>query len=146
VAYTVGAELFAGHVGDSRLYLYRAGKLTQLTRDHTVAQSLADAGEISVEQIATHRQRHVLTSAIGGNAGMVQADILRARLLNDDRLLLCSDGLTDLISDERIERVLEKTENSQRACDQLVDLALHEGGRDNVTVIVARYRIPERKT
>jgi protein phosphatase len=142
-AYTVGPELFGVHVGDSRLYLYRGGTLTQLTRDHTVAQSLADAGEIAPEQVATHRQRHVLTSAIGGNAGQVQTDVLRAQLQDDDRLLLCTDGLSDRVSDARMAQVLRDIPDSQPACDKLLEAALDEGGRDNITVIVAHYKIPQ---
>jgi protein phosphatase len=143
VAYTVGADLFTLHVGDSRAYLYRQGRLTQLTRDHTVAQSLADAGDIQPEEVATHKHRHVLTSALGGNAGLVRADIERARLQDGDRLLLCTDGLTDLVADDRIAHALEEAESPQHACNRLIELALAEGGRDNVTAVVARYTIPE---
>jgi protein phosphatase len=143
VAYTVGPELFGVHVGDSRLYLYRGGTLTQLTRDHTVAQSLADAGEIAPEQVATHRQRHILTSAIGGNAGLVQTDVLRAQLQDDDRLLLCTDGLSDRVSDAKIAQILRDAPDPQPACEKLLTAALDEGGRDNITVIVARFKIPQ---
>ncbi len=146
VAYTVGADLFGIHVGDSRLYVFRQGQLLQLTRDHTVAQSLADSGMIAPGDVATHRQRHVLTSAVGGNAGLVKADALRFRLQDGDRLLLCTDGLTDLVADARIARLLEQQQKSQDVCDSLVTAVLDAGGRDNVTVVVAHYTIPAAVT
>lgn len=145
VVYSVGTELFIGHVGDSRVYLHRKGKLLQLTRDHTVAQSLADAGEILPEEVATHKQRHVLTNALGGNAGLVKVDTKRAQLEDGDYLLLCTDGLSDLVSDDRIASVLGNIAKPQQACEKLIDLALSEGGRDNVTVVLARFSIPGGK-
>jgi serine/threonine protein phosphatase PrpC len=141
VACTIGAQLLTVHVGDSRIYLFRDGKLTRLTRDQTMAQSLVDAGAIAPEDAAKHPGHHVLTSALAAR-GFVQVDHGRASLRDGDRLLLCSDGLTDMVSEEAIARVLGSAPTSDAACRTLVDLALEGGGRDNVTVVVARYRIP----
>jgi serine/threonine protein phosphatase PrpC len=143
VAYSVGADLFIYHVGDSRAYLYRQGELRQLTRDHTLAQALADAGRIPPEEVSSHRLRHVLTRAVGNQGGDVETESHRHTLADGDRLLLCSDGLTDMVDDAAIAAVLARAERSEDACRALVELALAAGGKDNVTVLLARYTIPE---
>jgi serine/threonine protein phosphatase PrpC len=135
--------LFLCHVGDSRAYLFRAGKLERLTRDHTMAQALADVGIIAPEEVKTHRLHHVLTKALGGHGGEVEADLQHRLLLDGDCLLLCTDGLTEMVEAARIADALRQHERSEDACRMLVDLALAGGGRDNVTVVVARYTIPE---
>jgi serine/threonine protein phosphatase PrpC len=143
VACSVGADLVLYYVGDSRAYLFRQGKLHRLTRDHTLAQHLADEGCIAQEEIATHRSRHVLTRALGQSGGEVEAELQHLRLANGDRLLLCTDGMTDMVPDARIAEVLCGLDRSHEACRALIDLALAAGGRDNVTVVLARYAIPE---
>jgi len=142
-ASSLGDDLFVTHVGDSRAYLFRDGKLQLLTHDQTQAQLMADIGMISQTEVARHRLRHVLTSALGGMEKAVRADIQRFKLADGDRLLLCTDGLTDMVEDEGIARVLGGVESSDEACRRLVDLALENGGKDNVTVVLARYSIPE---
>jgi protein phosphatase len=142
VACSLGPELYLGHVGDSRAYLLRAGVLTRLTRDHTYAQALADCGHISQDEVAAHRLRHVLTRVIGRHGGRVEADVSRVRLADGDRLLLCTDGLHDLVSGETIRDLLAYVGTAAAACDALIDAALRSGGRDNVTVVVAGYRFP----
>jgi protein phosphatase len=104
---------------------------------------MADIGMISQKEVARHRLRHVLTSALGGMEKVARADIQRLKLAGGDRLLLCTDGLTDMVADEGIAEVLASTESSDAACRRLVDLALENGGKDNVTVVLARYSIPE---
>src|SRR5262249_3777304 len=138
VACSLGIDLFVTHVGDSRVYLCRQGHLHQLTRDHTLAQSLADRGVIPHEEVATHRLRHVLTRALGGK-GEVEADVQRARLEDKDQLLLCTDGLTNMVDDAAIEAVLREAPTAGGACEALVERALKNGGKDNVTVVLARY-------
>jgi serine/threonine protein phosphatase PrpC len=142
-AYSLGDDLFVVHVGDSRAYLYRDGVLRRLTRDHTHAQMLADAGIIRPEAVGTHRLRHVLTNALGGEESEGNAEIHRMRLFDGDRILLCSDGLHDMVEDEGIVEILKRHKESSPACDALVERALENGGKDNVTVIVAGYSIPE---
>jgi protein phosphatase len=143
LAASVGADLIIAHIGDSRAYLLRGGKLLRLTRDQTLAQALADAGTISPEQVATHPSRHVLTGAITTEEGAVPAELERLRLADGDQLLLCSDGLTEMASDDEIAGALDRAGSAARACRALVDLALKGGGRDNVTVVLARYHIPQ---
>jgi protein phosphatase len=142
-AISVGADLFLFHVGDSRVYLLRQGDLHRLTRDHTLAQALADAGRIAPDEVSTHHARHILTKFIGGHGGRVDAEVQHFALADGDRLLLCTDGLTEMVADDQIADVLRRVEDADAACQALIDLALEGGGRDNVTVVLARYAIPE---
>src|SRR5262245_47081294 len=105
-AYSMGVDLFIVHLGDSRTYLYRGGELRQLTKDHTWAQVMADAGSIAPENASRHARRHVLTNFLGGYRGKVKADLRWLRLADGDRLLLCSDGLTEMVDDASIARIL----------------------------------------
>jgi protein phosphatase len=145
-AYSVGSHLFLAHVGDSRAYVCRHGKMHQVTQDHTFAQALADAGVISPEEVGTHRLRHVLTSALGDSSSPVRCDVQHLRLHDGDRLLLCSDGLTDMVEDAQIVEILREHETSSEACRVLVEQALERGGKDNVTVVLARYTFPYPKS
>ena len=137
-----GRDLLITHVGDSRAYLLRAGGLHRLTRDHTYAQLLIDTGQLAPSDPAVSRHRHVLTNALGGSREDVLVDTDRLQLEDGDRVLLCSDGLTDLVDDEAIAGILQEATGSSDACERLVQRALDNGGRDNVTVIVAAYRFP----
>jgi len=143
-AYSFGDDLFILHIGDSRAYLFRQNKLKLLTHDQTAAQALADSGAISAEEVSTHRLRHVLTSCLGGQEGRIEMEIRHLRLIDADRLLLCSDGLTDMVTEPEIAEALRATTESEKACQALVDLALQKGGKDNVTVAMARYGIPSQ--
>ena len=135
----LGNRLQIVHVGDSRAYLLRKGSLHRLTRDHTYLQLLIDSGQLTKEQAADFRLRHVLVNALGGLNEEVEVDVDQAELSNGDRILMCSDGLTDLVDDDTIRRVLVEQPDSKEACQRLIDLALERGGKDNVTVIVASY-------
>jgi len=143
VAYSFCSDLFVAHVGDSRAYLFREGQLRQLTHDHTFAQRLADTGDIPQEAVATHRLRHVLTNVLGGHRGPVVTELEQFQLADRDRLLLCSDGLTDMIDDVTIGAVLRDAEPPQQAAEKLLDLALDAGGKDNITIVLARYAFSE---
>jgi protein phosphatase len=142
VAYTVGADVFIIHVGDSRAYLFRKGRLEQLTRDHTVAQQLAEVGVLRPEEVQFHVTRHVLTDFVGGPPHAIDPEIDTLELIDGDCLLLCSDGLTDMVSDREIAEILRVIPEPDAAAQALVDRALDRGGRDNVTVILARYEFP----
>jgi serine/threonine protein phosphatase PrpC len=142
-ARSLGRDLMITHVGDSRAYLLRGGCLHHLTRDHTYAQLLVDLGQLAPGDIAGSRHRHVLVNALGGSIGEVQVDTDRLKLEDGDRVLLCSDGLTDMVDDVAITGILLEATGSGDACERLVKRALDNGGRDNVTVIVAAYRLPE---
>jgi protein phosphatase len=141
-AYSLGNDLFVTQVGDSRAYLFRGGQLQLLTRDQTVAQMLVDRGELSQQEVARHRLRNVLTSALGGSMKDVRVEIQRLKLADGDRLLLCSDGLTDMLDADGIADVLGREPRSNEACRLLVEGALEKGGKDNITVVLARYSMP----
>ena len=143
LAASLGADLVLTHIGDSRAYLLRSGGLYQLTRDHTLTQQLVSAGVIRPEEVATHHLRHVLTKVLGGSAGRVEAECQSLTLCDGDQLLLCTDGLTTMVEDATIAETLRGAESADKACQTLLDRALARGGKDNVTVVVARYRIPE---
>jgi serine/threonine protein phosphatase PrpC len=140
---SLGRDLLITHVGDSRAYLFRAGSLHRLTRDHTYAEHLVSLGRIAPADVADSRHRHVLTNALGGSCVDVHVDTDQMQLEDGDRVLLCSDGLTDLVDDEAIAGILRTAGRSTDACERLVQRALDSGGRDNVTVIVAGYQLPE---
>jgi serine/threonine protein phosphatase PrpC len=143
MACNVGESLVVAHVGDSRAYLFRDDRLHQLTHDHTVAQALFDQGVIERKEDAATRLQHSLTKLLGGGASaggkQCEADVQRILLHDRDVLVLCSDGLTDMVTDANITAILASAPPAAEAAQALVNLALHNGGRDNVTVIVARY-------
>jgi protein phosphatase len=145
LVYTVGSTAFVGHVGDSRAYVYREGKLHRLTRDHTVAQRLVDAGVLAPESVAASSFRNMLTNCMGCAKEGVNVDVRPVKLENDDVLLLCSDGLTDMVDEDSIAETLGNHADPQDASQALVDQALDRGGKDNVTVVLARYEIPTRQ-
>ena len=135
----MGRQLHIVHVGDSRAYLLRNESLHRLTRDHTYVQLLVDSGHLSEEQAARFHGRNILVNALGGSSEDVEVDVDQAELCNGDRILMCSDGLTDMVDDVAIRRVLVESQESQQTCQRLLELALERGGKDNVTVIVATY-------
>jgi protein phosphatase len=141
VAFTVGPEAFIVHVGDSRAYLYREGRLMQMTRDHTLAQECLDAGH----PVPSRSWHHVLTNCLGGVEQGVHVEFHHFQLVDGDQLLLCTDGLTDLVPDEEVADILARNLPVQEASRALVNLALERGGTDNVTVIVARYALEAPK-
>jgi protein phosphatase len=135
-----GLDLIVCHIGDSRAYLFRDGNLEQLTRDMTMVQEMIDAGLVDPEEKRSHRARHILTQSLG--SGIAEPD-LRYRMLRDkDRLLMCTDGLTEMLKDGQIAEILGSTVDTDATCRRLVDRALQAGGRDNVTVVLADYRVP----
>jgi len=136
-AVIVGRELLIGHVGDSRAYLCRGQKCDQLTRDHTTVQDFADAGFIQPGEARTVPYRHALTRALGGTHNQSHPDLHRLTLRDGDRVLLCTDGLSDTVDADAIAVVLRSAAAARDACQALVDLALSHGGQDNVTVGVA---------
>ncbi|MEU1984679.1 PP2C family serine/threonine-protein phosphatase [Nocardia sp. NPDC019395] len=137
---TLTAILFAGkklgmvHIGDSRAYMLRDGELTQITRDDTFVQSLVDEGRITPEQAHTHPQRSLIMRALTGNE--IEPTLVMREARSGDRYLLCSDGLSDVVSDETIANTMREGSTDECA-DRLIELALRSGGPDNVTVVVA---------
>ncbi|HEU0131241.1 MAG TPA: Stp1/IreP family PP2C-type Ser/Thr phosphatase [Mycobacteriales bacterium] len=132
---TDGDAAWLAHVGDSRAYLLREGELRQLTRDHTFVQQLVDEGRIRREDVSTHPQRNVIMRALDGREGL-ELDLERLEVRPGDRLLLCSDGLSGVVTDDSLAAVLGDS-SPEEAVQRLVDLALRGGGPDNITCIVA---------
>lgn len=137
-ACVAGEALVCAHVGDSRLYRLRHGELEQLTSDHTVLQAQVDAGLIAPREAMQMPNRGLLTRGLGV-APTVVVDVGMHALADKDRILLCSDGLTDMLDAREIARLLGATGSVDEVAQGLVDAALAHGGRDNVSVIIARF-------
>ncbi len=133
---SVWPQAYLLQVGDSRCYLLRNGELTQITRDQTMAQEMVDLGIMKAEDAAGTRLAHTLTSSIGGS--QTQPTVSRFDMTWGHVLLLCSDGLTRHVSDDRIREVLRSMTSAQQACETLLQEALDGGGTDNITVVVGR--------
>lgn len=142
ICYTTGPALFVLHAGDSRAYLIRSGLLRRLTRDHTLAQDLIDSGDVAPGSREARKTRHVLTNCLGGPYLSVDVDVEYYRLRDGDRVLVCSDGLTDVLDDSALTHLLRDHDDPQAACDALVQAALDGGGPDNVTAVIGDYRFP----
>lgn len=140
LAYSLNEVLFVAHVGDSRCYLVRQGELFRLTRDHTLVERLVRRGVLSAEAATRHHLRHVVTNVVGADPTTVDVELHRLALDSGDRLLLCSDGLTEMLTDTEINNILVQESVPEAACQKLVALANDAGGRDNITVIVADFR------
>ena len=132
-----GQRVLLAHVGDSRAYLLRGGELLQVSHDHTYVQTLLDGGQLTAERALEHPWRNVVMRCLSSDpaAGAAEIDLVAVEVREGDRLLLCSDGLTDLVGDERIAGVLE-LEDPHSAAAVLTQSALIAGGRDNVTCVV----------
>ncbi|MCK8817815.1 Stp1/IreP family PP2C-type Ser/Thr phosphatase [Natroniella sulfidigena] len=127
--------LTIGHIGDSRAYLFRNGDLSQITQDHSMVEELIRKKIITSEEAEDHPQKNMLTNALGVDED-VNFDLVEVNLEEDDLILLCSDGLTNMLSEEQIIEVLAKQSNLQQGAETLVELANQAGGRDNITVII----------
>jgi serine/threonine protein phosphatase PrpC len=123
------------HVGDSRAYLLRAGALRQLTDDHTLVNRMVQAGEITRDEADVHPHRNVVTRALGTEPD-VDVDERDIPVIEGDRVVLCSDGLTGMVNEPQIQAILEATPNPQEAADRLIKAANRAGGVDNITVVV----------
>jgi serine/threonine protein phosphatase PrpC len=134
-AVAVGDKLCFAHVGDSRGYLFRDGVLERITEDHTPVQRAVRAGVISAEEAVRHPSRHVLAQAVGLDVD-VDVDTPSVELRSGDRILMCTDGLTDPVPDPDLGRLLGGFDSPQAAVDGLIKAALNGGGPDNVTLIV----------
>jgi PPM family protein phosphatase len=133
-----GRRVHLAHVGDSRAYLLRGDRFSQLTDDHTLVQHLVDEGQITPEEAATHPQRSIITRAIGVSRD-IDVDTISLELDPGDQLLLCSDGLTGVISDDDIASELAKGDDADATLERLVEMANRGGGPDNITAVLLRY-------
>ena len=134
-----GERFALAHLGDSRAYVWRGATLTRVTRDHTFVQDLVDDGRLQVGEAAVHPWRHVVTRSLGGDPEEA-GDVTRLDLRAGDRVLVCSDGLTDMVTEAEVARVLADHRDDDAAVTALVDAAMTAGGRDNVTCVLATVR------
>ena len=132
-----GDTVLVGHVGDSRAYLLHDGELRQVTDDHSLVEELVREGRLTADEAAVHPQRSIITRALGVDAS-VEVDVYPVELVPGDRLLLCSDGLTGMVPEDEILRVVTESENVEAACQQLIDEANERGGLDNITAILVK--------
>lgn len=135
---TRGDTLMLAHVGDSRIYRIRDGRIAQVSRDHSFVQEQVDRGIISAEAAQVSQYRHMITRALGLKES-VEVDLIEEPAVAGDVLLLCSDGLSDLLEDEELlTAVQEHAADLEQACQALVDRANHKGGDDNITTLLIR--------
>jgi len=135
-AYLFGKNAVIVNVGDSRSYLIRDNELKQITNDHTLAQQLQDSG---LPSEVTHAYRNVLTRCFDTSGQPASFDLFHLHLQHDDRLLLCSDGLTDMVADSQLLQIIRLAESTSDACRMLAATALRNGGKDNITLVLAHF-------
>jgi len=134
-----GSNVYIAHVGDSRAYLIRQGRLEQITQDHSLLARLIELGQISPQEAASHPQRNVLYKAIGQDSTL-EVDFYLKSLPANSHLLLCSDGLWGFVDEERIVEIIREAPTPQVACHQLVQEANARGGEDNVTLVLIQIK------
>ena len=139
MAFQLGPQLCVVHVGDSRAYLYRDGGLHQITQDHTVTADLVRSGALRQDEVAAHPMRHVITNVVGGNELGVNVEAHAVEVQPGDYLLLCSDGLTEMVTNEAIVATLAAEPEPERAAKALLAQANDAGAPDNVTLVIARF-------
>ena len=139
MAFQVGAQLCVVHVGDSRAYLYRDNELHQLTKDHTVVAELVRKGVVPADQASAHHMRHVITNVVGGPEVGVKVEARALEIQPGDRLLLCSDGLTEAVSDDAIAATLDGEADAEAAAKQLLAQAMAGPAKDNITLVVVNF-------
>jgi protein phosphatase len=137
-ALLAGDQIILGHVGDSRAYLVKTDGMDQLTRDHSLVHQLVETGTITEEEAESHPQRNVLWNAMGKSID-INVDTHLIKKPEEAYLLLCTDGLWGVVSEEEIHAVIYEAQNPQRACDALVAAANAGGGPDNVTVVIVYF-------
>lgn len=131
-------RIFLVHIGDSRAYLIRNGKITQLTQDHTLVADMVGKGEISEEEARIHPLKNILVRALGTDI-KAEVDLLSEEVQPGDRILLCSDGLSSMLRDEEILSIVNESESLENACQRLIDTANTNGGEDNTTVVLVEF-------
>ncbi|MFP2963103.1 Stp1/IreP family PP2C-type Ser/Thr phosphatase [Myxococcus sp. 1LA] len=130
--------VYVGHVGDSRVYYFRGGALKQVTEDHSLLNDYLKAKKLSPEEVENFPHKNVIVRALGMKEN-VQVDVSRVEPQEDDVFLLCSDGLSGMVTDAQMQEILQRTPELEKACSQLIDMANAAGGNDNVTCVLARY-------
>src|SRR3954471_23848740 len=136
-ALVTGREVAIGHVGDSRLYRFRAGELERLTQDHSLVEEFVRQGKLTPEEAENHPQRSIITRALGPEPD-VEVETYTHSARDGDVYLLCSDGLTGMVSEQRIAEILRESSSLDEAAHQLIDAANDNGGKDNITAVLFR--------
>lgn len=136
-AYVVDDKLYVANIGDSRAYLITKDETIQITVDHSVVQELVERGSITIEEAAVHPDKNIITRALGTEK-FVDADFFEYSLKVGDYILLCSDGLSEMVESSLFSETLEKTEEIEDAAKELVRVANENGGRDNITIIILK--------
>ncbi len=134
-------KYFLGHVGDSRTYLFRQGKLKQLTQDHSLVQDQVQQGLITPADARKHPLKNIILRSVGVSENLA-VDLLRGRSFSGDIFVLCSDGLTDMVEDASIEKVLSLQTSPSQKIEMLIESAKAAGGNDNITVILCEVTTP----
>lgn len=133
----INRKLFIGHVGDSRVYLIRDNTIEKVTWDHSFIEELVKNGSITKDEAINHPKKNMITRAVGYELDL-QVDTYEIDVLDNDNILLCTDGLTNMLAEEEILDIITRTDDPQVACDILIQSANNNGGDDNVTVIIGR--------
>ena len=131
-----GKDVFIAHVGDSRAYLLRNGAIVPVTKDHTLVEEMVESGLITIEEARVHPKRNYITRALGTGPD-VQVDVLRLDRRSHDVYLLCSDGLSNHVTEREMRDTLMTAESGEAAVERLVQIALERGGPDNITAMIA---------
>lgn len=138
LAYIFNKEVCIGHVGDSRAYLIRNDNVIQITEDHSYVNELIKIGSITKEEAINHPKKNMITRAVGSSS-VIEMDLIAREYEEDDILLLCSDGLSNMLKDYEISQVFNKEKDIQKACETLAYMANLRGGHDNITVVAIKF-------
>lgn len=137
LAYILKEYLYIGHVGDSRAYIISGEGISQITEDHSLVNELVKNGSITIEESKTHPQRNMITRAVG-TSNEIEVDVIKRHYNSNDILLICSDGLSNMVSDEEILKIFNKIPIIKEACKELINKAKDNGGKDNITIIAVK--------
>ena len=132
-------EMYIGHVGDSRAYLLRDEELIQITQDHSLVGELLRIGSITKDEAVNHPKKNIITRALGSDS-KIKVDVFTRELRRDDRIILCTDGLTNMVSEEEILKVILTDKNPSAICSTLVNISNEAGGIDNTTIMIIKAK------